>query len=360
GLPAGFSLELDRDRILGEAVDRMFMELGDDRELLDWMLRLAESRIEASKGWNFRNEIISLGQELFSESYQEVMLNREPGPGRERLNAFVSELSAFCESRRGEIRAIAAETVAKMNSAGLAAEDFHLKARGPAGFFDKAAAGQRYDLTDGQKAGMTDLSKWISKNESNQGKIQFAETVMMPAISEIYEKGVFLHSATEISQNIFALGILGDISKKILEITDEKNLFLLSDASRFLKGLIGSNPAPFIYEKTGSFIDHIMLDEFQDTSVFQWENFRPLLEHTLSTGKENIVVGDVKQSIYRWRNSDWKILADVVGKSFGEHQITQLPLDENWRSNELLIRFNNTLFSTAPPIVRNIIDQSLE
>src|SRR6056297_2664407 len=106
GLPAGFSLELDRDRILGEAVDRMFMELGDDRELLDWMLRLAESRIEASKGWNFRNEIISLGEELFSESYQEVMLNREPGPGRERLNAFVSGLSAFRESRQGEIRGI--------------------------------------------------------------------------------------------------------------------------------------------------------------------------------------------------------------------------------------------------------------
>jgi ATP-dependent helicase/nuclease subunit A len=360
GLPAGFSLELDRDRILGEAVDRMFMELGDDRELLDWMLRMAESRIEASRGWNFRDEIVGLGKELFSESYQEVMLNREQGPGRERLNAFVSGLSAFRESRRDEIRAIATDTVAKMNSAGWTKEDFHLKARGPAGFFEKAAAGGRYDLTEGQKAAMTDLSKWISKNESNQGKIQFAETVLMPAIAEIFEKGVFLNSATEISQNIFALGILADISEKILEITDEKNLFLLSDASRFLKGLIGSNPAPFIYEKTGSFIDHIMLDEFQDTSVFQWENFRPLLEHTLSTGKENIVVGDVKQSIYRWRNSDWKILADVVGKSFGEHKITQLPLDENWRSNELLIRFNNTLFSTAPPIVRNIIDQSLE
>ncbi|MEX0982320.1 MAG: UvrD-helicase domain-containing protein [Bacteroidales bacterium] len=360
GLPAGFSLELDRDRILGEAVDRMFMELGEDRDLLDWMLRLAESRIEASKGWNFKSEIISLGQELFSEAYQEVMLNREPGPGRERLNAFVSELSAFLESRQGDIRAIAGKTVAKMNSAGWSADDFQLKSRGPAGFFEKAAAGQRYDLTDGQKTAMTDLSKWISKNESNQEKIQFAESVLMPAIAAIYEKWVYLNSATEISQNIFALGILGDISKKILEITDEKNLFMLSDASRFLKGLIGSNPAPFIYEKTGSFIDHIMLDEFQDTSVFQWENFRPLLEHTLSTGKENIVVGDVKQSIYRWRNSDWKILADVVGKSFGAHQITQLPLDENWRSNELLIRFNNTLFSTAPPIIRNIIDQSLD
>lgn len=360
GLPVGFSLELDRDRILGEAVDRMFMDLGDDKDLLEWMLRLAESRIEASRGWNFRSEIISLGEQLFSESFQEVMMDKEGTLTREHLKLFIQEIETLDATIRKEIRDIAEEKLVLMDRAGYTPDNFMRKSVGPAGFFGKVISEERYTMTTSQKLAMTDPSKWISKNENDQAKMVLVETELMPGLCAAYDKIVLYNSVKEVGKYIFALGILGDISTRILDITDEKNLFLLSDASRFLKGLIGNNPTPFIYEKTGNTIDHIMLDEFQDTSVFQWENFRPLLDHTISTGKSNIVVGDVKQSIYRWRNSDWKILADVVGKAFPLHDVHEEQLAENWRSSELIIKFNNTLFSHAPKIIRSLIDNALE
>jgi ATP-dependent exoDNAse (exonuclease V) beta subunit len=360
GLPAGFNLELDRDRILGEAIDRMFMGLGEDEELLNWLLRLAESRIEDARGWNFRSEIQSLGEELFSEGYQEIMMEEGSVITREQLKKFIKELEKITGSTLETIKKIAAENVGAMQSAGYSTEDFLRKSSGLSGYFEKVVSGDKIGMTDTQKIGMHDISKWISTKENDQSKIQFIETVFMQGYRSIYEQLILYNSVSEVNQYIYALGILGDLSERILDITNEKNLFLLSDASRFLKGLIGKNPTPFIYEKTGNNIDHIMLDEFQDTSVFQWDNFRPLLEHTLSTGKDNIVVGDVKQSIYRWRNSDWKILADVVGKSFPGHKLEEKSLNDNWRSTELIIRFNNTLFSITAPIIRNLITQSMD
>ena len=359
GLQSGFSLELDRDRILGEAIDRMFLDLGEDRELLDWMLKLAETRIEASRGWNFRNELLGLGQELFSEAYQEVMLDRDRSPGREELEAFIQHVKTVGELVGQEMKEQAAVIQGQMDAAGYGPEDFYRKAAGPAGFFAKVASGDKNRLTPAVREAVTDISKWISKKENNTGKIRFAEEVLMEGLGKIQQLSVLHQSATEVRQYIFALGILSDISARIRDITDEKNQFLLSDAARFLKGLIGNNPTPYIYEKTGSYIDHIMLDEFQDTSVFQWENFRPLLEHTLSTGKENIVVGDIKQSIYRWRNSDWKILAESVGNAFPGYRINYEPLRHNWRSREQIIRFNNTLFRRAPEMIRSMIREVL-
>lgn len=360
GLPAGFILELDRSSILGEAVDRMFLDLGTDTELFDWMLRLADLRIESARGWNFRNEILSLGNELFSEGYQSIMLEKENLISRTQLNEFVSELNTMLEKAQNKIKQKAGEVSGEMGQAGYTAEHFLRKNNGPCGYFEKILDGRKPEMSNAQKKARNDIRKWISANETDKDKIHFVESKLMPACHYMYDQLVVYNSANEIRQYVYALGILGDLSGKIQEITDEKNLFLLSDASRFLKGLIGNNPTPFIYEKTGNKIDHIMLDEFQDTSVFQWENFKPLLEHTLSLGKENIIVGDIKQSIYRWRNSDWKILADVVKKSFPGFGIEEEALNYNWRSSELIIRFNNTLFSYAPILIHRLIDESLE
>lgn len=359
GLQSGFSLELDRDRILGEAIDRMFLDLGEDKELLDWMLKLAETRIEALRGWNFRNELLGLGQELFSEAYQEVMSGQDKSLERSQLEDFIQYLNTYAVQVEQQMKDQAAGILRQMDAAGYSQNDFFRKAGGPAGFFAKVAVGDKNRLTPAVMEAVTDVSKWISVKENDTGKIRFVESVLMTGLGKIHQMSVLHQSAKEVRQYVFALGILSDISARIRDITDEKNQFLLSDAARFLKGLIGNNPTPFIYEKTGSYIDHIMLDEFQDTSVFQWENFRPLLEHTLSIGKENIVVGDIKQSIYRWRNSDWKILADTVEKAFPGHRIHFEPLRHNWRSRELIIRFNNTLFRRAPEIIRDLIMEAL-
>ena len=141
----------------------------------------------------------------------------------------------------------------------------------------------------------------------------------------------------------------------IREILNERNIFLLSDATFFLKKIIAGNPTPFIYEKAGNYFSHFMLDEFQDTSGFQWDNFAPLIENSLAQGHPNLIVGDVKQSIYRWRNSDWMILAEEVENYFRHFGTDVEALMENWRSREDIVVFNNLVFKEASRLMKSMI-----
>ncbi len=360
GLQAGFSLEIDRDRILNEAVDRMFAQITDDKDIQNWLLRFAEMRMDNNKGWNFRKDIQDLGKHLFSERYQELVMEKESSMSREQLTHFIKELDQIEKNKEKKIIAIAKSAIELTNSNGYALEKFHRARSGVAMFFDTVANGGKYFLTGPKVNAITDNSKWISKKDEGSPKAAFAETVLQPLLGEIYEHTKTILSVLSIRPYVFTLGILNDLSEKILEITSEKNMFMLNDSSRFLKGLIGNNPTPFVYEKIGSVYNHIMLDEFQDTSVFQWENFRPLIDHTLSQDMENLVVGDVKQSIYRWRNSDWKILADDVVHAFAGQEIIPESMNENWRSKENVVHFNNSLFDAASNIVRQKVAVELD
>ncbi|UCG26811.1 MAG: UvrD-helicase domain-containing protein, partial [Bacteroidales bacterium] len=152
---------------------------------------------------------------------------------------------------------------------------------------------------------------------------------------------------------IYTLGILTDIARHVNDYCKKNNLFLISDIAALLKEIIQGNDAPFVYEKTGNRFHYIMMDEFQDTSWMQWENFRPLLVNSLSENHDCMLVGDVKQSIYRWRNSDWKILAEQVNIDFGDPWIKEFHLDTNWRSRENIIRFNTVFFEKATAILES-------
>ena len=121
------------------------------------------------------------------------------------------------------------------------------------------------------------------------------------------------NSAIIILSDIYALGILSDVLNKVHQITTSENSFLLSDAGELLNLITREDQSPFIYEKVGNRYENFMIDEFQDTSIIQWDNFNPLIKNSMAEGFDNLVVGDVKQSIYRWRNSDWKILGDNAG-----------------------------------------------
>jgi ATP-dependent helicase/nuclease subunit A len=130
-------------------------------------------------------------------------------------------------------------------------------------------------------------------------------------------------------------------------------MFLLSDVASLLAGVIGSNDAPFVYEKTGYFYRHFMIDEFQDTSSIQWKNFVPLITNSLAENNRNILVGDVKQSIYRWRNGDWRILASGIQEDMKIFSPQVRTLEINWRSKRNIVEFNNSLFESGPEIIRD-------
>lgn len=134
---------------------------------------------------------------------------------------------------------------------------------------------------------------------------------------------------------------------------------LIADTTELLNKVIGGSDAPFIYEKTGTHVDHYMIDEFQDTSGMQWNNFRPLIEESLGHGRGNLIVGDVKQSIYRFRNSDWKLLDEQVQTDFSPEEVTEETLKENWRSCRNIVEFNNTFFTSIPGILQTTYNENL-
>lgn len=164
-------------------------------------------------------------------------------------------------------------------------------------------------------------------------------------------------TAEAILKNLDALGILSDVSAQISLTNQEQGRLPISDINLLLNRVIDHTDAPFVYEKIGSRIHHYMIDEFQDTSVLQWENFRPLVAEANANGRDNLIVGDVKQSIYRWRNSDWHLLESV----HHEIQPSTLPkMDTNFRSSQTIVEANNDIFDRYCRYAANMLEKDIK
>ncbi len=359
GIQPGYNLELDHSRVLSLAVDRLFQDLGNHRELQDWLIRFAEERLEESRSWNFRQEIIQLGMQLFKESFQELFLKHNISIlGKENLDLFLQELNQLERRTRDEMSATGITALQRMERQNLGPEDFNLKSKSPATLFVSAGKGEDVQFTESKLLALELPEKWLKK-DSSQAMTALTEEQLIPLLNEVYRLQVSLNTVAVVRANFYTLGILADTWEYVREYTRERNLFLIADSSRFLRGIIGGNQVPFVYERTGSRYHHIMLDEFQDTSLFQYDNFRPLLDNSLAAGKQNLVVGDVKQSIYRWRNSDWKILASELEKDFRHQEVNTQSLDYNYRSREQIVRFNNTVFQLSSQLLSEMIGSEL-
>jgi len=359
GIQPGYNLELDHGRVLSMAVDRMFQDLGNHPELQEWLIRYAEERMEESKSWNFRKEVIQLGMQLFKESFQGLFLKHEISVlNKENLDLFRQDLNQMEKQTRQEMASTGHTALELLEGNNLAPEDFMLRNNSPATFFTSAAKGEDLNFTPSKLLALEMPGKWLKK-DSSQAMSSLTEDSLIPLYNEIYRLQVVLNTIAMVRANYYTLGILADTWEYVREYTRERNLFLIADSSRFLRGIIGGNQVPFVYERTGSRYQHIMLDEFQDTSLFQYDNFGPLLDNSLAAGQQNLVVGDVKQSIYRWRNSDWKILASELEHDFSHQKVHIRTLARNFRSREQIVRFNNTVFQLSSQLLSEKIGKEL-
>ncbi|HER09498.1 MAG TPA: hypothetical protein ENO20_11375 [Bacteroides sp.] len=359
GIQPGYNLELDHRRILSLAVDQLFQDISGHETLQEWLIRFAEERIEDARSWNFKADIIQLGMQLFRETFQHLSLHMDLSLlEKEQLEGYLEDLNRVEKEARDKIRQTGDWSMEQLRERGLEIADFRQKERSVASLFRDAAAGTDLNFTPSRIDAITLPEKWLNKTASRE-QASFTVETLMPTLALLFKQQVILNTAGVIRENFYTLGILGDLLERVNTYTRERNIFLMADSGRFLRGIIAGNQVPFIYERTGTRFNHIMLDEFQDTSVFQYDNFKPLLDNSLASGHENLVVGDVKQSIYRWRNSDWKILASQLEKDFRHQEIHVEPLRKNYRSSEQIIRFNNSLFQLVPEILARQIREEL-
>ena len=355
GLNSGFSIELDHSLILSEAVDQTIASTATDRELRKWMNTYVRIKLTEEKSWNPRDEILKLAGELFSEKFKLLS-----GPEREKLSdknyllGFISRLRKVKDEFEETLIRAGREGEKLFAEFDLADDMFYYKGKGVPGFIHSLSSGIIAEPNTYVKAALDQPPRWTTGKISPdlERAVGAGLDVILSEAVGFYERNlIYYNSAREILSNIYALGILSDILTKVREIANRENSFLLSDAGELLLGLTAGDQAPFIYEKIGTRYDMYMIDEFQDTSRMQWANFFPLIMESLGNGNDSLVVGDVKQSIYRFRNSEWQILGKELDMQIPSPRFVSVPLDANWRSRSDIIKFNNTLFTVLPEII---------
>jgi ATP-dependent helicase/nuclease subunit A len=365
GLQGTYSIELDTESLLTAVIDRLLLESETDSALLKWLGDYAGSLIERGENWNLRNSMRTLGKEIFREEFKSLSTRVAAQYGnREFLKNFQHELFASCHAIEKEYRAFGQEAMISIDNAGLTVDDFYMKGRGPAGFLFRLAAGEFKEPTETANNVSLNPEKWSSRSSPHAPAIGLlAVNELMPlmqrAINYYNSHSRHYFTLDVVLKNMYTLGILADLSRLAYEWCNENNAFLLPEAPLFLQKIIDGNETPFIYEKAGYWYHHFMIDEFQDTSLLQWLNFKPLISNSLSQHYDNLVVGDVKQSIYRWRNSDWRILANGVADDFPGGIIDNRALAYNWRSGKNIIDFNNRFFHDAAFLLEQDFMQTL-
>jgi len=355
GLQAGFNIEIDHSAVLSSAVDEMLESAGEGTLLNKWLTGYVRSNIDEERGWNLRSNIMSLAEELFKERFR--ILSRESQSrleDKEFLLTYIGKLRHIASSFEKELQDSANKALGLFSTYSLSDDMFYMKGRGIPGYVRALAAGEIKIPSQTVCEILNTPPRWSTAAPSpglQAGLAGGLEEVVTGLVLFTQQNIKDYKSSKAILSNIYSLGILSDILGKIRTITQDENSFILSEAGDVLSQITGEDQSPFIYEKVGNRFENFMVDEFQDTSYLQWKNLQPLISNSMAEGFDNLVVGDVKQSIYRWRNGDWKILGvDLDSKVDGDRFIRK-PLTSNWRSLSNIIRFNNSLFTVIPSIL---------
>lgn len=359
GLGGDYRLEVEHDMILEEVIDNLMDELGTNEALTDWVVEFARVNLENERNWDVRNNLIAFANEIFKEEFRHIETEfyktiELPEYFRNLLNNLKKVRSNYTDFIRTRCQLLYNTIIQH----GLDADDFKgKKTKGVFGVIKKLQE-IKYIRDKGVDELNKDLSVWFDAAEwphpqSRQRTqvLSLASATLIPLLQEIinfhqqhYREAI---SADLVLSNFYAFGLTADIARKLLEYKKENNTLLLTDAPTFLNGIIQDSDTPFIYEKVGSFYRNYLIDEFQDTSYMQWKNFLPLLTNSLDQGYNSLVVGDVKQAIYRWRGGDLKLLQETIEQQIGTHRTSLNELDKNFRSAPTLVEFNNAVFKSA-------------
>ncbi|HOU68474.1 MAG TPA: UvrD-helicase domain-containing protein [Paludibacteraceae bacterium] len=353
GLGAYMNIEIKEKPILQEAIQQIFAKVKDDQDLLKWISEYIDEKIDNGSDWKLSEELESFGSNIFREDYKEKEKEiTEKLKDKKYLKLYKEVLYKTKETRGYEILQCAQQfrDICEKNS--IETDDFLYGNSGVANYFNKILDKEDFFNEMGARtiACLDSPEKWAKKGPMHDTIVALAESHFIDILKHTEElrqnNSKHINTCNLILKHINKVGLLYDIAQTVRDINNEDNRFMLADTPNLLNELIDNNDAPFIYEKIGATLRHIMIDEFQDTSSVQWKNFKPLLMEGLSQNAMSLIVGDQKQSIYRWRNGDWRILGNL-DKELPKVNIDVIPLKTNWRSEFEIIQFNNRIFQAS-------------
>ena len=356
GLGASMNIELDTASTLDTAVDTLIEQLNIHSPVFNNLLKYIEELIAEDKTWKVIDSIKEFGRDIFREDFMEL---------RETLHAKLTTqnffptykkiLSGLRKKTEEPLQEIADNFFHQLDVAGLDYTVFKSGARGIGSYFcklrDKNYSDKIYNKT--VEKCLLDINEWRTKNSHAALTDAFLTNMQSLLIKaeKLRPQALRIINSCNLSlEHINKVSLLAAIDNEVHEQNRRKNRFLLAETNILLRQLIQDGDSSFVFEKIGANIQHVMIDEFQDTSRLQWKNFRMLLIEGLSQGADSLIVGDVKQAIYRWRSGDWGILNNLRGK-LEAFPVIEKSLTTNRRSEEEIIRFNNDFFTQATSVL---------
>lgn len=375
-----FDVELDVKSLRKNVTELLFDQIGRDDELTKLMLHYAQSNLNQDKSWNFSSHVFDFSDQLFKEGAIKSieLLKKLSGDDFLKIQKDIQEENAKIES---SIVNNAVEALDLIKSKGLTADDFAGKSSSIVAYFKRVKGGEYKTASDTIHKNVT-ANKWGHPDSSNKNAADDIGPLLAKYLNQIQSllDGAFKKYIInlEILKNLNNLSLMNHLLKLIEGIKEEENILLISDFYKKISEIISKEPVPFIYERMGVRFEHFLLDEFQDTSHLQWINMIPLVHNSLASAHSNLIVGDGKQAIYRWRGGEVEQFTGLPKKIHNPENIESLKdaenlfdkmgellhLEKNFRSAPEIVEFNNDLFlnlaNKLPASVQKIYNQSVQ
>jgi len=341
-----FDIELDQSRVLEESIEYLLQRLRPNEPAFNWLLSYIGEKLEEGKSWDIREDLKSLGRELFKEGVTESWGDLD----LKDMEASYQYMTQYLRDSNEQLNEFRKRWRSVFEDSGISISDYKYNNTGAVGALlniedlGDLSDKKRFMIEAAEESGYYSAKSPL-KSTIQQYVSQFIaiHAEVMHLMDERLEPHLHFKVLIKKYRSYVALRFL---YQALQDYCKENDILLLSESNKLVSRVVEEQYTDILYEKSGQRYQHVMIDEFQDTSEGQWKNLRPLFENSLSTNKASLIVGDIKQAIYRWRNGDWKIMHYKVKddfNAFGE-MIQEESLPNNFRSATEIVNFNNQFF----------------
>ncbi len=351
GLAHQFNLEIQSEPFLIEAVDKMLDEIGEDEKISDAFMDFINYNLDNDERTNLNNTLYRKAKQFVSDVHYEELKNNE-NFGWDSYERLKTQLREEISNHKNEGKKIAESSLSLIKEKGLTEEDFQGKSNSIAAFFRKYLeftkdSSKDFPFPSNEENTLANYRKGTaSKDAFIQSSVGEIVDFLIESRAEIIRHYIQSQKKEKILKELLPLKINREIQEQLEIIEEENDLVLLSKFNVLINENLKNEPSNFIYEKIGTRYNHFFFDEFQDTSKMQWENILPLKEHTVHSENSSFtLVGDPKQSIYRFRGGESELMLNILNhneKSFIKADVEVL--ESNWRSAKHIVEFNNELY----------------
>ena len=362
-LPVNFEVELDTDGYLEKAIDQLLAEIGNNPELTSFLLQYIHEQTSNDKSFDIARTLKTVAKELLGDESTPYTAQLKKKTFQDFLN-FKKQLQEVIREYEDQILGKKEHGMQILQDASLEAEDFKGKSRGSIfAYFFSESEKLVYESTAPTTQKYFEAEDWKVKTNCAQKNeaIERVRDSLYPLYLKIEtakeEQLPHILGAVALGKNIFEVALLQQIDQELAAIRSQENFIHISEFNQKVSEIVLQQPIPFIYERVGEKFKNYLIDEFQDTSELQWYNLMPLVENALAYGETNLIVGDVKQAIYRFRGGkvdQFQYIGDPEYRS--QHpliderltsirrQLQAKSLQNNYRSLPEIINFNNLFF----------------